>query len=178
MLKDQTLNVCIVSLEGVLKLDYGNDKSVEDILKTAKEALENTYSITIDRSIYDVQAVNQLSAKSVDIFLNDLQSALQQLALFVSMAVYTKKPEISLANVNYLGFAAEKLITSIKYIMDEDLYRNQREKIIPSLISSLNNIQLNSVKRLFIILLMLDSLGVYDGANVVAQELYLGGLVT
>lgn len=170
------LNECIVSLENVLKLDYGTDRTVADVLTTAKQNIENTYGVEIgDKTIYEVQAENQLSAQNIELFLRDLTLALQQLALFTSVAIYDKQVPISLADVNYVGYASDQLITSLAYMMDKDLYATHHKEIVAPLTLSLDSVPLNSVKRLFTIVFMLDKLGVYDGASVVVQLLYLGG---
>jgi len=175
MIKDLSINDCIVSLEGVLKIDYSGDRNVAQILQAAKEDLENAYGVTIDKPIYDIQAESQLSATNIDHFLNSLMVALQKLALYNSLVYYTTNVPFSLADVNYLGVAREELMVTLKYLLNEKFYMAEHEKACESFLQIVDSTTVNFVKRLFVILLMLDKLGIYEGATIAAQLLYLGG---
>lgn len=177
MIKDLSINNTLLSLEGVLHLDYGQDTTVEEVLNKAKADLENSYGVILDKSVYEIQAENQLSAQNIDHFLRDLTAALQQTSLYIIMGMYQKNIPFSLADVNYLGYARDNLITALKYLMDKDLYVKERYDIMTPIVTALDNVTLNYVKRLFIIMLMIDRLGVYEGASVIAHLLYLGGLM-
>ena len=177
MIKDLSINNTLLSLEGVLHLDYGQDHTVEEVLDKAKADLENSYGIILDKSVYEIQAENQLSAQNIDHFLLDLTAALQQASLYLVLGLYQKNIPFSLADVNYLGFARDNLITALKYLMDKDLYVKERYEIVVPITTALDNVQLNYVKRIFVIMLMLDRLGVYEGATVMAHLLYIGGLM-
>ena len=83
---------------------------------------------------------------------------------------------ISLADVNYVGFAKATLLQSLKYLQDIDCYQ-KREAIIRPLTTALTNVEMCTIKRLFTILLVLERIGVSEGVCVIAQYLYLGGLV-
>ena len=176
MISDISLSDTLVGIEGVLKLDYSTQRNVEFTIKQAKKEIENAYGLTLDKPVYEIQIENQLSATNVDKFIDSLTIALQRLSLYTAIVFYTKKVPFALADVNFLGFARHNLITSLKYLLDDDLYSKERENIIPPLYSALDNVTVGFVKRLFVILLMLDNLGIYDGAAVVVQLLYLGGI--
>lgn len=175
---DISLNKILVSFEGVLKLEVNSESRVDDILKEASERLENMYNITLDRDLYAIQAENQLTAERINKLLHEVQLCLEQLTFYVKLKEYHKNPPISLSDVNYLGFAKVKLMTCLKYLRDDELSKQYRNVTIPPLRDALNNISICTVKRLFIIMLMLDKLGVDEGVMVVADFLYLGGIVS
>lgn len=171
------LNNILVSFEGALRIEMTGDQKVNSIIEQAIERLENTYSCKFDKSIYEIQAENQLLADSVNILLRDIEQCLSQLALYIDLKMYHKNLSIFLADVNYLGYARDQLLTGLQYLMDEAQSRRYAKDVIQPLYSTLNNIPTNAIKRIFIIMLMFDRLGVYEGVSVVAQLLYLGGLV-
>ena len=66
----------------------------------------------------------------------------------------------------------------LKYCQDKKLFKQHKENIIQPLSNTLNNISMCTIKRLFIILLMFSELGIDEGVSIIAQLLYLGGLVS
>ena len=177
MIKDIAINKCLISLEGVLKIDYEDERTTHQVLDNAIRDLESTYSITIDKSLYDIQAENQLSATNVERLLSDISLSLQQLSLYILVSFYSKSMPVQLSNVNYLSFSREKLLTALQYLMDKDTYEKQHERLMPPIESALDTVPLNYPKRLFTILLMLDRLGIPEGASIVANLLYMAGRV-
>ncbi len=171
------LNQILVSFEGTLKIEMSGDQKVQSIIEQAVARLENSYSCKFDRTIFELQAENQLLADSMNTLLRDIEQCLAMLSLYTSLKMYHKNIGISLADVNYLGYAKELLMRSLQYIRDETEAQMYRKEIIQPLYNTLNNISICSIKRLFIILLMLDRLGIYEGVSIVADLLYLGGLV-
>ena len=99
------------------------------------------------------------------------------LSLYLQLKLFHKNMGITLADVNYLGYAKKNLLTSLKYLQDETQYKKHREAIVSSLSNTLNNISMCSVKRMFICLLVMDRLGISEGVAIMAELLYIGGLV-
>ena len=164
----------LINIEQVLKIEY-TEMSSDRIITSAKAKLENAFQVKFDKSVYDLQAENRLIAENINMLLEQIVDALRSLSLFVDNCMFNANIPIDLADVNYLGFAAESLRVALRYLQSDKTY-NQRESIIPSLKAAVSNIEPSNVKRLFIILFMLDELGVYEGAATVAKLLYLGGL--
>ena len=178
MFDDQlSFSKVVQSLEGTLGIEYEESARVDEILDAAIRRLEEKYGHTLDKDIYTSQNKNQLSADSINKFLADLQSNLEQFAFFVLLKVYHKNLPLSLAEVSYLGYAKEKLLTSLKYMQDANAYAVIGKADLIPLSHQLNNIPMCMVKRLFVILLMLARLGVVEGVSMIAHLLYLGGLV-
>ena len=114
--------------------------------------------------------------ENLDKLIDNITVSLQRMSLQLSMILFTKKIPYSLSDVNYLGFARDNLLVSLKYLMDSDLYVKERSNIIQPILSAIDNIIICTVKRLFVCLLVLDDIGIYDGASILAHLLYLGGL--
>lgn len=174
-----SLNSILVSLEGVLKLEASGELKVDEILDSAIARLENAYNnCSFDRDVWTLQAENQLTADHINHLLKDIKQCLEQLSLYINLKLYHKNPNVALSDVNYLGYAKTQLMSCLKYLQDADLSRQYRSTIIPPLHNTLNNISMCTVKRLFIVMLMLDRLGIDEGVSIVAQLLYIGGLVS
>lgn len=171
-----TITQLCTSFEGVLKLEYGQDTKTQECLDNAIRSLENAYGITIDKDIYSLQAENSLVSQQLDVLLQSLTECMKTMALYTSLGIFRHNIALSLGDSNYLGFARERLIIILKYFQDIDLYPN-RVQAVASIKEALNTIPINHVKRLFMILLMLERLGVSEGAAIVAQLLRMGGIV-
>ena len=120
MIKNLSINDCLISLEGVLNLEYDADISTAKLLKKTVESLENRYGVTIDKSVYDIQNETQLSANSMNQFITAVSTALQRLALYNHMLFYTKKIPFDLAEANYLRYAQDEMLSYLSYLIDED----------------------------------------------------------
>lgn len=172
-----SLNNILVSLESVLKLEIGPEMTVQNIVDTAIRNLENTNNFTLTSDLYTVQAENALSDDKISMLLRDMEAGLERLSFFVQLKLYHKNVPFTLADVNYLGYAKSKLLTALKYLQDIDEARARHAEIVRPLYNTLDNISMCTVKRLFIIMLTFDRLGVIEGTAIVAQLLYMGGLV-
>lgn len=176
MLTDMfTLQQVLLSFENTLRIEY-TETDVARIIKTARQKLENAYQCRLDQPVYTVQAQNELVSENLNVFLQELAECLKQLTALTSISMYTKKPPINLADVNCLGFTSETLTTALKYLQDRVCYE-KRGTIIPALVSALNNVEMSQIKRLFIVMLVMESLGLFEGVAACAQLLYIGGLV-
>ncbi|MCM1215087.1 MAG: hypothetical protein NC548_11270 [Lachnospiraceae bacterium] len=174
---DVSLSNILVSMEGVLKIEYTEDGRVEDTIQKAIERLENTYGTTFNTDVYTLQRENQLTADNINLFLRDIRVVLEQLSFFIGLKFFHKNFAITLSDVNYLGYAKSQLLTALQYLQDDKLAVAHHDEIIKPLYNTLNNISICATKRLFVNMLMLDRLGISEGVSVVAQLLYLGGLV-
>lgn len=169
-----SLTSILINFEQVLKIEY-SEMSTEKIIRSAKAKLENSFSVRFDKTVYELQAENRLVADTLNMFLDQVIDALRNMSLYIDECMFNSNVPINLADVNYLGFADEPLRTSLRYLQSSRTYV-QRDAIIPPLRAAVSNIEPCDIKRLFVIMFMLDELGIYEGAAVVAQLLYLGGL--
>lgn len=176
MLADMfTLQQVLLSFENTLRIEY-TETDVSRIIKVSKQRLENAYQCRLDQPVYTVQAQNELVSENLNVFLQELAECLKQLTALTSISMFTKKPPINLADVNYLGFTSETLTTALKYLQDRVCYE-KRSTLVPALVGALNNVEMSQIKRLFIVMLVMEKLGIYEGVAACAQLLYIGGLV-
>lgn len=175
---DLSVNEILVSLESVLLLEYQPDMRTDDIISAAIERLENSKGIKFDRGLFELIELSELNFNQLSLLMRDLKTALSQLAFFTDMKFYHKNLAVTLSSVNYLGLSREELLNALKYMMDVHKFQKYHTNIIPPIKDALNQVPLCTLKRLFVCLLMLYQLGVYEGVAVVARLLYLGGLVS
>jgi len=172
-----SFNNILTSLESTLSIEMSSDMTVAETLDAATKRLENTYACTFDKDVYALQSESQLIADNINLLLKDVQQCLAMLSFYTNLKLYHMNMGITLSDVNYLGYSKEQLLTALRYLMYENEYKKHSAEIITPLFNTLNNIPMCSVKRMFIILLMLNKLGITEGVSIMAQLLYLGGLV-
>lgn len=176
IIESLSLTQTITSLESVLKIEYSNEAKVDEIIKDAIKRLENANGITIDKDIYSLQAENQLATNVLDRFVLDVTECLKQLSLYICLQTFNHSVGFTLADVNYLGTARAKLLAGLKYLLDKNFYP-RRADIINMIAGTLDSVPLNKIKRLFVALLLLEKLGITEGVAIVAQLLYMGGII-
>lgn len=175
MLADMfTLQQVLRSFETTLFLEY-EERDVPSILKAAQQRLENAYQCRLDQPVYAALMQNEFVGTELTVFLEKVAECVKQLAALNSVALFTKKPPVNLADVNYLGFTAETVRTGLAYLQDRILYE-KRVDAISDFTRALSNLEMSQIKRLFIIMLMLERLGISEGVAACAQLLYIGGL--
>lgn len=176
MLSDQfSIDQILLSFESVLKIEY-NERETYRVIQGAITKLENAQGITIDADLYTLQARNVLASDNIDMLLSQIADCLKSMSFYTDLVMFNRSIGISLADVNYLGFARDELITSLQYLQDKVLYE-KREVLIAPITQAVSNIDMCTIKRLFVIMLVLEHLGVKEGVSVLARFLYLGGLV-
>lgn len=176
MIKNISISECLISLEGVLNIEYSADISTAKLIDHTIRSLESRYGVTINKSLYDIQNESQLSAETVGKLISNISTALQHLALYNIMCYYQKSIPFNLADVNYLRYAQSEMKSYLACLIDEELYNSEHKNILDAFTVALDNITPTFIKRLFVVLLVLDKLGMYDAASVVATTLYMGVL--
>lgn len=166
------LSNILQQLESTLLIEYADDKSANNLTTEAIKRIENNYVIKISASIYELQTANALTGAAAESIINGVVECLKSLTLYTTVTMFQRSIPISMSSVNYLGMSRADLLTALRYLQDEKLYES-RLKVIPSLKQNVSNIETNTIKRLFIILFVLDALGMPDGVACVAQLLYL-----
>ncbi len=168
-----SLKDILIGFESTLKVDH-REKDITKLKLLTKQKLENSFQVKFVGSLYDMQASNRLVGDSLSILLAQLTENMKSLALLLSVALFDKRYGETLRDVNYLGFAPDNLLSALKYLQDETLYEHRKE-FFGSLTLSLNNLEMCDIKRLLIIAVVLEDLGVREGVALIAQYLYLGG---
>ena len=176
MLSDNfKLDSVLVQFESILSIEYTKDKaqSFAEILAHSKSELESRYQCVLDKPVYTIQAENPLVAGNLAHLEQGLVNCMQQISTLVVLSMFTKNPHFKLADVSYLGFTSETLTLALKYFTDKIQYE-KRSTLIPSLIDGVNRLEVGTVKRLFVIMLVLEDLGISEAVAACAQLLYEG----
>ena len=158
---------------------YDNQISLNNIIiNRSISLLENKYNVTFNKTVYELQAENQLVADTLNRLLSELGVCLEKLSYYTLLKYYHKNLILSLADVNYLGIGKKDLITSLQYLMDDTNAKRYKGQILPTIQLALNNIPVCPIKRLFTVILVLDRLGIDEGIACICNLLYMGGLQT
>jgi hypothetical protein len=169
------LQPILTAFETVLYIDY-IETNVATVIQNSRHSIENAFQITLTDTIYNLQVNNSFASEPLDEFLSRLSEPLKQLATLNAFIMYTKRAPIDLRDVHYMGFARNTLLTALKYLQDKNLHTHS-EQVTSAFTSVIDNIPFCDIKRLLTVLLVLHSLGTDDVISVIAQTLYLGGLV-
>jgi hypothetical protein len=152
-----------------------DEKDTDKIINNAKKKLENAYQVKLDKSIYEVQIQNAFVSESLDVFLEQIVECMKSITAYTCIVMFTRINPIALADVNYLGYDAKLLRVALKYLQDKKLYE-QRSTITPALRNAVSNVDMSPVKRLLIIMLMAEELGLPEVVASLAQFLYIGAI--
>lgn len=170
-----SIDSILLSFEQILKIEY-KERETYRIIDNAVSSLETSYHVSMDKDIYSLQTESQLLGDNLSLLLQSITDCCRQMAMYTTLCMFHRSVGISLADVNYFGIAKATLLESLKYLQDIDCYQ-KREAIIKPLTVALSNVEMCVVKRLTTIMLVLERIGVSEGVCVIAQYLYLGGLV-
>ena len=171
-----SINQCVSSIETVLRLEYTQDAKLDELISSATKRLEEKYGLTIDKDIYTLQAENQLASDTLSRFLADITECLKLFSLYTTLQTFHHNMSFSLSQVNYLGYARQQLMASLKYFLDKDMYAH-REDVVKAISMPIDKVPLNIVKRLFVAMLFLEKLGISEGVAIIGHILYMGGIV-
>lgn len=176
MLKDMvSLSNTVLSFETVLKIEY-EETNTKRVVANAIRKLESAYSMGIaGKSLYDLEAENVNLADNVQNLLQQILECTKTLAFQFQCGMFTHSIPITLSTVKYLGLGKESLQTILRYFQNVDEYY-LANNAVQQIMLGLDGVDMSIVKRLFIVLLVLDSLGVKESVAVVAQYLYYGSV--
>lgn len=160
--------------EGADEQSYDARLDVQEIINEAIHRLENNYSCRLDHGVYQEMAENALVSTNLEIFLSDLNKCLKDIAMLVSLSVYTKQPPINLSDVSFLGVGWPPLKNTLRALTSKQHY-DRGCASIPALINNLNSIEMCDIKQLFIAMLVMAQLKIPEGVAICAQLLLLGG---
>lgn len=168
------LNTILIGFESYLKIEYQISEKADEIIKEAIRRLENTLSIRIDKSLYEIQIENPLVADSISTLLAQIEEVTKSLALLTLESVFYNKYGETIADIGYLGFPKENLLNALCYLQSVEGYK-RRDSFMEVLVASTSNVKMCAMKRLLICLEILEILGIEVSVVVIAYYLYLGG---
>ena len=175
LIDNLSIDSILLTFENNLKIEY-RERETYKVIDNSVAALENAFKVKMDKDIYSLQTENQLIGDNMSLLLAQIVECCKSMSFYTSLCMFNRSIGISLADVNYFGFAKTTLLQSLKYLQDKDCY-TKRDAIIKPLTSALTNVEMCVVKRLVTIMLVLERIGVSEGVAIIAQYLYLGGLV-
>lgn len=164
----------LLGLENALKIEY-NEKDAEKIKFKSRQRLEAAFQVRIVGSIYETQATNRLVGDNLSLLLANVTENLKSLALLLSVAMFDRKLGMTVRDVNYLGFAKQDLQAALKYLQNEVLYES-RTSFFPRLTQQVSYVEMSSIKRLLVIMIVMEDLGIKEGVSLISQYLYLGSM--
>lgn len=168
-----SLSDVILSFGNTLRIDY-NLTDVREIRDESIRQLENIFHVKIDKSLYDLQSENKFVSKEVEMLLQEIVENLKSMSLLLSISTFDKHYGNSLKDIKYMGYDRKTLMTCLKYLQDEKLYK-RRGEFFESIVLGVNSVYMCSTKKLFIIMIILERLGIEEGVSIIANYLYLGG---
>lgn len=176
MLKDMVdLNATVLSFETVLKIEY-EETETKRVIDNAIRKLENAYGMRIQgKTLYDLEAENSNLADTVHDLLHQILECTKTLSFQFQSGMFQHEIPVSLGMVKYLGLGKEALQTILRYFQNMDEYY-LAERSVSQLILGLDGIDMSIVKRMFIIMLVLDELGVKEAVAILAQYMYYGSV--
>jgi hypothetical protein len=171
----ESLNLAdiLIGLENALKIEY-KEKDVERIKSAARQRLEAAFQVRIVGSIYETQASNRLVGDNLSILLASVMEGMKSLALLLSVTMFDRKLGMTVRDINYIGFAKENLQAALKFLQDEVLYET-RDSFFPQIVQATGHVEMSTIKRLLVIMIVMEDLGIKEGVGLIAQYLYLGG---
>lgn len=176
MLRDMVdLNSSVLSFETVLKIEY-EEVNTERVIDSAIKKLENAYGMRITgTTLYDLQVENQNLADNVQNLLMQILECTKTVSFLFQVGMFQHSIPITLSTVKYLGLGKESLQSILRYFQNVDEYY-LAGNAVKQIMLGLDGIDMSTVKRLFIVLLVLDRLGVKEAVAIVAQYLYYGSV--
>lgn len=171
ILKLTTLSNTLTIIESLLYVDY--QRETAELLDFSLNNLENKYQVDLSGGLEKAYIA---SPDAISSFVSNLETALSKISLLSSNSIFEHKSYINLGDVRYLGYDKTQLLTALKYLTVEHTAQ-ETSNIINSLTTAVDKINHCDIKRLIILLLILDRLDVPEGVSIIAQYLYLGGIL-
>lgn len=163
----------LLSFSNTLRIDY-NISDVRELVEKSISQLENILHTKITSDLYTLQAENKYVSKEIDMLLQQITENLKSMSLLTCISMYDKQYGNNLKDVKYLGYSREVLMSYLKYLQDEELYK-RRNEFFDAIVEGVNSIYNCPIKKFFIIMIILERLGIEEGVSIIANYIYLGG---
>lgn len=170
-----SLEATVLSYETVLKIEY-EEQSAKKVVESSIKKLENAYGVRMQgKSLYDLEAENINIAPVVNNILLQVLEATKNMSFLFMSGMYRHDVPVSLSTVKYLGLGKEAIQTILRYFQNMDEYYLAGNSV-SQIMLGLDSIDMSIVKRLLIIMLELDALGIKEAVAIIAQYLYYGNV--
>jgi hypothetical protein len=162
----------LLGLEGLLFID--TKLNIDEQVRQSIAEIEAGLGVKLDgHSIGEVRDSDPMSVSRIDGFMAQLSECLKNITLLSSMALFHNKLSVSMKDAAYLGFNAQHLQNCFKYLINERVYEN-RSQFLPQVLSVANKLETGYIRRLLVLVAVLDALGIKEGVCVLCQYLYIG----
>lgn len=176
MIRDNiSLSNVIYGFESVLRIDQSLVE-IDKIVANSIAKLENAYAVKLDQPLYEVQLNQRFTNASINELVEEIEACCKNFSLIVLLAMYDKVFGETLQSVSYLGFERNELLKALKYLQDKDYYE-EHNTFFYKIVNAMDTIPTCTVKRLFIIMIVLEKLDVREGVSIIANYLYSGGVM-
>lgn len=172
---DVNISNILYSFESILRIDY-EQLEIDKIVNNSILKLENAYATKFDMPLYELQIKNRFINSSLTELVQQLEAATKDMALCLQLSLFHKTFSATLQEVSYLGFNRNELLKALKYLQDVDYY-GEHTSFFYKIVQSMDSVQLCTVKKLFIIMIILEKLDVQEAVSVIASYLYAGGVL-
>lgn len=167
------LHETLIGFESVLHITVENT-DVEEQIRQAKSTIANQFQLDLSgKGVMEAKLFNPSTAMKVEGFLASIGESMKRIALLLTYNVATGKYGVTLREVGYLGFDKKSLANCLKYLIHEQLY-GERKNFLPGLIMATSKLEVDQMRRLLVVMFVLEELGLFDGVSVIAQFLYMG----
>lgn len=150
--------------------DY-DERDCDNILLNVKKRLNRQYQV--DFTQYKVSDALLSNSDNLLLFVETMKHLHGILSGYCQVSRYTKKIDVSLDNINYLGVTKVSMQKVLKCLQYKDTYDRAREAL-DSIKVKLATISICTEKRLFLLLVISDELGIYELSTCIAEILFLG----
>ena len=170
-----SLEATVLSFETVLKIEY-EEASVKKVVEGAIKKLENAYGIRMQgKTLYDLEIENVNISDTINNLLLQILECTKNMSFLFMSGMYRHDVPVSLSTVKYLGLGKEAIQTILRYFQNMDEYYLAGNSV-SQIMLGLDGIDMSIVKSLFVIMLVLDALGVKETVAVIAQYMYYGSI--
>lgn len=165
----------LLAYEAVLRIEY-TERETEMVINSAIRRLENVNGVKLAGTTLDAVAkTNTHVAGIIESLLKHILECSKSTSFIFMCGMFNHNLPITLSSVKYLGLGKEALQLMLRYFQNVDEYAITQDTV-PQIVAGLDGISMGVTKRLFIIMLVLDRLGVREGVAIIAQLLYYGTL--
>lgn len=171
---DITLTSILCQFENILRIEYL--PSTKETIDNSISSLENAYGVQLDKPLFDIQVEMRFTNSSITDLVNSIEACLKDLSLLLSVSLYDKVFGETLQTIKYCGYTRKQFLINLKYIQDKDCY-DKSGNLFYLITDALDNIQVCTVKKLLVIMLILARLEIREGVSIIANYLYAGGVL-
>lgn len=172
------LQTILRELESILAIsasDY-EERDVDVVLNRVRERLERQYQLAfvdgkLDDTVVDLNAVNSQAA----IFIDNAARVHSKVSGYCQIARYKKELNITLGNINYLGFTQDSLKVNL-YALGLESTQSAVVDTIQSLKKKMGSISVCAEKRLLLTTIIAYEIGLGELASACAEVLVLACL--